>query len=350
MKEFVLPTKRERTWASIRRQNPDAIPWQFDVTSCVARKLQAHFGVQDLFTAMDDHVICVGWNAPTGFVAQSPGPGLYTNEFGAVWRHDALANSVGDWGGLHSYPLTEPSLAGYAFPDGARPGRWDHVPALRAQYPDRFLVAYAPGLFESAWGLCGFENYLAYLAGEPAFVEELTEKLTDYSLGVISQLKGLGLDGVRFGDDWGFQHTLMVRPATWRKIFKQQYRRLFDRARELGLAAMIHSCGNITELLGDYIEIGLEVCHALQPEAMDVRHCQREFGGRLSFWGGLGAQSTLPNGTPEDVRREVRARLDLFRAGGYILAPAGAISTETPVANVLAILEVAREQLSGISG
>ncbi len=339
-----MPTKRERTLASIRRTGPDAIPWQFDLTSVVARKLQAHFGVQDLFTAMDDHVICTGWTPPAGFRETSPAPGLFANEFGAVWRHDALANSAGDWGGLHSWPLTEPSLAGYRFPDGSLPGRWNHVPALREKYRDRFIVAYAPGLFESAWGLCGFENYLGYLAGEQAFVEELTEKLADHSIGVISQLAGLGLDGVRFGDDWGFQHTLMVRPETWRGIFKKHYRRLFDCARSLELVPMIHSCGNITELLPDYIEIGLEVCHALQPEAMDVRYCQRQFGRRLSFWGGLGTQSTLPKGTPEDVRREVRDRLELFREGGYILAPAGAISTETPIENVLAILEVAREQ------
>jgi uroporphyrinogen decarboxylase len=78
---------------------------------------------------------------------------------------------------------------------------------------------------------------------------------------------------------------------------------------------------------------------------MDVERCRREYGRDLTFWGGLGSQSTLPRGTPEEVRRDVRARLDLFRDGGYILAPAGAAPAETPPENIAAIVEVAKAQL-----
>jgi len=87
------------------------------------------------------------------------------------------------------------------------------------------------------------------------------------------------------------------------------------------------------------------VVHPLQPEAMDVERCQREYGRHLTFWGGLGSQSTLPRGTGEDVRREVRSRLALFAGGGYILAPAGAAPAETPARNIAAIVEEAEAQL-----
>ena len=87
------------------------------------------------------------------------------------------------------------------------------------------------------------------------------------------------------------------------------------------------------------------VLHPLQPESNDVARCQREFGRDLSFWGALGSQSTIPFGTPDDVRREVRERLRLFHGGGYILAPAGAAPAETPAENILAIAEEARAQL-----
>ena len=75
------------------------------------------------------------------------------------------------------------------------------------------------------------------------------------------------------------------------------------------------------------------------------RSAKRDFGRDITFWGGLGTQSTLPLGTPDDVRREVRERIELFTDGGYILAPAGAISPETPVENVVAFIETAREQV-----
>jgi uroporphyrinogen decarboxylase len=109
----------------------------------------------------------------------------------------------------------------------------------------------------------------------------------------------------------------------------------------------IHSCGNITDILPDLIDIGVQVVHPLQPEAMDVERCRREYGKYLTFWGGLGSQSTLPRGTPDDVRREVKQRLELFRDGGYILAPAGAAPAETPAENIAAIVETAKAQLAG---
>jgi uroporphyrinogen decarboxylase len=137
----------------------------------------------------------------------------------------------------------------------------------------------------------------------------------------------------------------MIRPETWRRLFKKPYRRIYDAAREIGLVVMIHSCGNITDILPDLIEVGVEVVHPLQPEAMDVNYCRREFGADLTFWGGLGSQSTLPYGSPEEVRIEVLQRLELFSDGGYILAPAGAAPTETPAENIAAIVQTAREQL-----
>jgi uroporphyrinogen decarboxylase len=227
------------------------------------------------------------------------------------------------------------------------------VPEFRRRHADRFLVAAGHGLWEHAWALCGFQQYLEYAAGEPAFVEAVTEKLADFSCAVTAQLKGLDVDAIRFGDDWGFQDRLMMPPDTWRRLLKKQYRRIYAAARDAGLVVMIHSCGNITYILPDLIEIGVEVVHPLQPEAMDVAHCQREFGHDLSFWGGLGSQSTLPKCTPEDCRREARARLKLFAGGGYILAPAGAAPagaapTETPAANLAAIVEVAAAQMGGL--
>ena len=98
--------------------------------------------------------------------------------------------------------------------------------------------------------------------------------------------------------------------------------------------------------LPDLIEIGLQIYHPLQPEAMDVALAKRDFGRDITFWGGSGTQSTLPLGTPDDVRREgARAHRAFHRWRLYILAPAGAISPETPVENVVAFIETAREQV-----
>jgi uroporphyrinogen decarboxylase len=337
-------TKRERVYATIRRSGLDAIPWQFDLTVSVKEKLRAYYGA-DWQAALGDHIVFANpVQPPVGDDTALPA-GVTRNEFGVLWRRSARDYAVGDWGELVDYPLKAPSLDGYPFPDGNLPGRWGGLPAIRAAHPDDFVVAGSYGLFENGWALCGFENYLSYTAGEPAFVEALTERLADFSCAVTAQLAGLGADAIRFGDDWGFQSSLMLRPELWRKLYKQPYRRIYAAAHAAGLIVSIHSCGNITALLPDLIDIGVQVVHPLQPEAMDVSFCRREYGKDLTFWGGLGSQSTLPNGTPDDVRREVRDRLQLFHDGGYILAPAGAAPAETPAENIAAIVAVANAQL-----
>ena len=193
---------------------------------------------------------------------------MVKGEFGDIWR---MRDEAGNWGELVYTPIPEPTLANYRIPDPALPGRFDHVPGKRAQYPDRFLLVSLGGLFERAWSLCGgFERYLYYLAAETQFVEELTEKLADYVCALIPQLTGMGVDGVRIGDDWGFQDNLMVRPEVWRRLYKKHYRRIFETIRAHGFISAMHSCGRLTAILPDLIEIGLQVYHPLQPEAMDV--------------------------------------------------------------------------------
>jgi uroporphyrinogen decarboxylase len=338
-------TKRERVYATIRRQPLDAIPWQFDLTSAVVARLRACLKTDQVPAALDDHFVCTGMSAPQP-VSREPVPaGCYRDAFGAVWRREAADRSVGDWGGHVDYPLHEPSLNGYTFPDPlADPTRTQTIRAARQAYPDHFLWSGGGGLFEQGWALCGFENYLGYVAGEEGFVEEMTTRLADYCCLEMSLLKGLGLDAVRFGDDWGFQNSLMITPAVWRRVFKKHYQRIIQAAHAAGLIAMLHSCGRIEDIIPDLIEVGLDVLHPLQPEANDVARCQREFGRDITFWGALGSQSTIPLGTVADVRREVRDRLRLFHDGGYVLAPAGAAPAETPAENIIAIADEARAQ------
>jgi uroporphyrinogen decarboxylase len=336
---------RERVLRTIRHQALDAVPWQMDLTRGVEKGLKAYYQTDDLIQATGDHLVWVKPLIPPALVDSHPEPGLVKGEFGDVWR---MRDEMGNWGELVHSPIPEPTLDHYSFPDPDLPGRFAHVPELRAKYPDRFFLVSLGGLFERAWSLCGgFERYLYYIAAETPFVEELSTRLADYVCTLIPQLAGMGVDGVRVGDDWGFQHHLMIRPEVWRKIFKPHYRRIFASIREHGFISAMHSCGNLTRILPDLIEIGLQIYHPLQPEAMDVAAVKREFGADICFWGGLGTQTTLPLGSPDDVRREVQARIELFRPdGGYILAPAGAISPETPVENVVAMIETAQAQLA----
>lgn len=166
----------------------DFIPWQLDLTRAIENKLKKHYGTDDLWVATGDHIIWLKPQIPPELVDQNLPPSLVKTEFGDVWEMD---DETGNWGKLVSSPIQEPSLQGYAFPDISLTGRRDHLREMRSKYPDHFFVAHSTAIFERAWAMCGgFERCFMYLATEERFVEELTERLTDYMCGLIKELKG----------------------------------------------------------------------------------------------------------------------------------------------------------------
>ena len=117
---------------------------------------------------------------------------------------------------------------------------------------------------------------------------------------------------------------------------------MYGAVRDTGKTVFIHSCGDVDELFDDLVSIGLGVFNPLQPEVMDVEGIMEQYRGRLAFWGGVYTQRTMPYGTPEDVRREVRHMRDLWSGGGYILSPSHALEGDVPLENLLALIEEAR--------
>jgi uroporphyrinogen decarboxylase len=111
--------------------------------------------------------------------------------------------------------------------------------------------------------------------------------------------------------------------------------------RAAGKFQMIHSCGDVDELFDDLTALGLNCFNPFQPEVMDTTALLEHYRGRLAFHGGLSTQRTLPSGTEEDVRHESRRLLNAGRSGGYIFAPAHAVESDVPMANILAFIEEA---------
>jgi len=129
--------------------------------------------------------------------------------------------------------------------------------------------------------------------------------------------------------------------ALWRRFILPRARRLYEYARSRGWIVIIHSCGDIVELLPDLIEAGVQVVNPFQPEVMDLAAVKQEFGRDLAFLGGMSVQRTLPFGAPARVREESRRLLNEIGAGGgFVFAPSHMLTDDVPVANVLAMLDI----------
>ena len=152
------------------------------------------------------------------------------------------------------------------------------------------------------------------------------------------------IDGVLLGSDWGSQRGLLMSPEAWDEMLRPGEQKEYDLIHAYGKDVWVHSCGNVEELVPRLVEMGLDVLNPVQSEAMDIRALKEHYGERLTFWGAISTQQTLPFGTPEDVKAEARRVRDLMgRGGGYIFSPAQSIQGDVPVENILALLEVARE-------
>jgi uroporphyrinogen-III decarboxylase len=140
----------------------------------------------------------------------------------------------------------------------------------------------------------------------------------------------------------------LVSPETYRDLFKPFHTLINTWVHHnTPWKTFTHTCGGVRPLLEDFVEAGFDLLNPVQvsAEGMDAAELKRDFGDRLTFWGGgADTQKTLPFGTPEEVKREVLARLEIFApGGGYVFNPIHNLQPNTPVENVLAMFEAVRE-------
>jgi len=129
-------------------------------------------------------------------------------------------------------------------------------------------------------------------------------------------------------------------------MLREGFRRFIDIGHEFGCKVAHHTCGSIASLIPDFIECGLDILNPLQPgvQGMDYARLKADFGRDIAFHGGISIQKTLPYGSAEDVREEVRERIgSLAGGGGYVLCTAHNIQADTPLDNVEALFEAYSE-------
>lgn len=348
-------TEKQRVKHWIHFEQTDCVPWQLNYTGDLARRLMVDFHLDEenhtvlgkniyrynrLDSFLGNHIAYVRNRAVNSTTEQTPG--IWKDEWGVLWdrRIDrdigVPVNCILSSGRLDDLPV----------PTADDPQRYDHFqPTIKANSSRYILAKFTYNLFERAWALRGMENLLIDFAQNPSFVHELMGLICEFNLEVMRRLARYAIDGIYFGDDWGSQRALLMSPEMWRVFIRPYLKRMYDQAHAQGYDVFIHSCGDISVILDDLVDIGLDVFNPFQPEVMYIAETMQRYSGRLAFYGSLSIQKTLPFGTTADVQREVEERISLARQfGGLIISPShdmpGDISTE----NVAAMLEALREQ------
>jgi len=260
--------------------------------------------------------VAVGFAADPAFGPSEPG----MTEWGYVWH--SLDNTMGQ---PESHPLADESaIESYRPPDPGAPGRVDHLPAQIEAERDRFIKA-GVGIsgFNQATLLRGFEAFLEDLYVAPERAERVLDFVFDFENGIIDRYCTLDVDAVVFGDDWGTQQGLMISPERWRQVFRPRYAEQFARIRAAGKKVWFHTCGDVSAVIGDFIDVGVDVLELLQPDIFGIERLAEEFGGRVCFCCSVDHQRLATTGTRDEILAYVRRlndNLGRFRGGliGYI--------------------------------
>ncbi|MCD6291803.1 MAG: methyltransferase, partial [Anaerolineae bacterium] len=212
------------------------------------------------------------------------------------------------------------------------------------------MGAFGGNILESGQGLRGWEQFMLDLAYGGSFLETFLELLTENHLRNLERyLAAVGeyIQIIQMGDDLGTQRGPQISIDTYRRWIKPYQKRIYNWVHEHypDIYVFLHSCGSIYAFIPDLIEIGVDILNPVQTSAydMDPVRLKREFGRDITFWGGgVETQSTLPNGTPDDVRQQVRERLDIFApGGGYVFNQVHNIQHGVPSENIIAMFDTA---------
>lgn len=340
---------RQIVHAQFSHQETDFIPYTLAFEKPAAEKLTEFYGSTAWKHEIIDAVNLVAdfdsWGTIVHYDPNLPEKGrdVYGNEW---TQTDDISH------------LDKPGLQGIAYKDYRWPTIEDFYPPEKRRKTllhceevsksGKYVVANeGAGPYELSWRLLGVENALIASIADEDLYDDIIEHLAVLIDQFIDECVQLPIDAVMISDDWCDQRSCIMGVERWRKYFKPRYSRFYDRIHKAGKKTITHVCGNVSPLIPDLIEIGLDVLESVQPEpaGMNPYKLKELYGDKIAFWGGLGCQSIVTFGSPDDLRTEIRKlRHEMSRGGGYILQPAKTINKTVPVENLVAIYETFIEE------
>ena len=343
-------SSKERVRVSLQWQEPDRVPIQVYLTPEVEAKLSEYFKGRTISDALGVDFRGVG-PIYRGKI-KAPHVGITYDLWGAGYRQ--VQNAVL---GTYDESVIQP-LADLQTMDDVEKYPWPSaddfdcsgISARCDQLRDFAITMGGAGTPDILNGVSrgrGMERVVMDIALRDEVGLAIIDKRVDFWYEVMRRGLEAGrgkADILCLGEDCGNQNGRMFSPRDFDDIFRPRLKKFYDLAHEFGAKAMMHSCGDTHEIQPAFIEMGLDVLDAMQPEpkGMDPETIRRACKGRLAFCGLISTQRTLPYGSVAQCRAEARHRLDVIaKGGGYILAPAHCIQPDTPLENILAVYEEA---------
>jgi len=344
-------TSKERVLAAVNHVQPDRVPIQVYLTPEIQQRLVDFFGTEDILPILGVDLRTIGprYIGPEHVVP----PGCdTTDEWGVGYKY--IQFETGLYPEAHFLPFANTSTLEEveAFPwPTADLFDYSDIEAQCDQLSEFAVCVGGAGVPDIVNGVSrsrGMEQVVMDITLEDPVGVAIIDKRCDVLYERYRRILEAGngkIDILCLGEDCGNQAGPMFPPDVFNRFFRPRLKRFYDLAHEFGAKAMMHSCGNTRKLMPTFIDMGLDILDAMQPEppGMVAAAIKAQHGDKLTFCGLISTQNTLPFGTEAECRAEARNRIEVVgRGGGYIFAPAHCIQPDTPLDNVLAIYEEAQ--------
>jgi len=351
-------TSKQRVLTAVNLAQPDRVPMDFHANPWVLERLHRDLGTRthrELLQRLRSDVVDVRGVVDPKYYGPVPqsrelGDGVRENFWG--WRQKVVQTATGPEDCFVEFVLADATsiedFQQHRWPD-ADWFDFSEFGAGLADWQDFAVMASGASVFQHATFLRKTDHLLVDMATQPEMAHWLMDRFTDFYLGFFDRMltaaKGR-IDILRTADDLGTQRGLFFSPEMFRTFIKPRLKKLVDMTHSHGVKFLFHSCGAILPLIEDLIEIGVDVLDPLQAAAdgMHPQALKDAYGDRICLHGGICTQYLLPRGTSDEVRSEVRRRVEILgNGGGYILAPCHVLQTDVPTENVLAVSDAVVE-------
>jgi len=348
--------QRENLLALLRREPFEWVPPQFDLCPSLVEEYQRQTG-SDLsyyeyfempWSGVGDIIIP---HNPDKYLEYHPN--LKEGSYIDIW---GVAHEPGSEAAKHMTYMRCPlrgidsldEVKAYPFPDFTKGDASQQKAAVEAIH-NRGLAAVAFAqctIWESSWYVRGMEDLMMDMVCEDPIAEYIFDYVTEQAVFRATCYAKAGVDILFLGDDIGMQRTPMMSIDLYCKWIKPRLKQVIDAARAINpnIIVMYHSCGFATPFIPHLIEAGVDCLNPIQPESMDFKAIYEEFGGKISFNGTIGTQSTMPFGTPAEVKQKFNEHMEIAKKyGGLWPVPTHLLEPEVPWENIIAYVEACKE-------
>ena len=344
-------TRTERFLAALRHEKTDRLP-TFDFLFqqhlyevLIGTKPEAYNGrdAVNCALALDHDAVWIPFGGFSGLQPNFIEKDVYVDEWGTTYK---INESSWPIDAPIDYPIkNRADLLKYQAPDPTLPGRNSEIlKALEMENDQIAVLGGVGGPFSTAWLLMGFENICYSLYEDPELISEVMKISNTYYKEAARRSVEAGCVGMWISEDLGDSQSGFFSTPDFRTHFLPLLVELIDYIHGLGVPVLLHSCGNITAYLDDLAETKICAIHPLQRTAgMDLQSIKEKFGQRFCIIGNIDSSRTLPFGSKEDVRAEVKEAIDIaIPGGGYVLASDHSLHDGIPIENMTELFSFGR--------